>query len=75
MMQNVNVKSNSRIVTAKAAFKTEYSFQQQTAFKYNEETLRLKHRFWKALKPGLFGNQNRNTIHRTFGNMALRKLS
>jgi hypothetical protein len=37
----------------------EYAFQQQTAFKCNEETsemLRLEYSFWKALIPGRFGN-------------------
>jgi hypothetical protein len=60
-MQGVNVKSKSRIAMAKSSFKKiNNSFQQQTAFKCNEETtemLRLEHSFWKALKPGRFGNQ------------------
>ena len=54
----------------------EYSFQQQTAFKCNGETsemLRLEQCFWKALKPGRFGDQNRIMIPTNFGNMVLRK--
>ena len=54
----------------------EYSFQQQAAFKLNEETsemLRLEHNFLKALKPGRFANQNRITIPKNFGNVVLRK--
>jgi hypothetical protein len=37
--------------------------------------LRLENSFWNMLKPGRFGNQNRNTIPSSFWNVVLRKIS